>query len=200
MQEKNSLFVWFSFLNTLVDNKQIKIHPSNPKVLLLGADSSSMFLAGRDKSGELFFGIPNAMMPFFTQVDWSEISISHELEYLFLEARAPDSKALSMALGIKLSRRLLKMFSVKERSDDMVGFKVFEHGRSIQSEIFLSNQNEVSGLPIKVLNNMADMLDKSDRELAKAKVSDVNMQELPSWFTPDQEFPKWFTPIADAFR
>lgn len=185
-KDKSSLLIWFSFLKTLVDNDQVQVDPNNPRVFRLGPEPSSMFVLGRGEDAELFVGVQEAMLPFFTQTDWASISISHDVGYIFLESRDPKDETLNFALGIKLPNARLGIFSDKDR---FANIKAFHDQKTPCEQVMLRSQNEASGLQLRFLESMEDLID--------AKTGHEGGANTSSHVNPD--FPEWFIPISKAF-
>jgi len=167
---QNYALVWFVFLSRGIQNGEIKIDKKNPKVLLLSSSLSGIFLCGRETSGEPFLGVPDTIMPFFTEVDWVEASICRELGYLFLEARDPKTQLLHMALGIKIRTSRLNVFCIKgkENVDDMrLNMKVFEQSKEDLKNVSFSDEHELMGIMLKEVESTIELGSEMDAEYAR---------------------------------
>lgn len=171
MSEQNYAVVWLMFLGSLVDNDYLKLDHQNPKVFLLDSIASSFFLYGRDEDDVPFIGVPQNSMPFFTEVDWVEVSICREMGYLFLESRDSSTYMLNFVLGLKLRPERLNIYCLKgkEKPSEMrCNIRVFEQNKDDHDDVIFSDQNELVGLTVKEVDSTLDIGSELEQEEARS--------------------------------
>jgi hypothetical protein len=167
---QNYALVWLAYLGRLTQYDHLKIDEYNPRVYLLDSVASSIFILGRDVKDEPFLGVSHRMMPFFTAIDWTDVSICRPKSYLFLELRDPQTQILNMALGIKVRRSRLDVVCVKDKEapEDMrFNMKVFEQDDDDPSVVVFSDQHELTGLSIKEIDGTTELGGEMDAEEAR---------------------------------
>ncbi|MAH54642.1 MAG: hypothetical protein CL531_00055 [Aestuariibacter sp.] len=168
MATQNAALVWLMYFNRLIDCGHVKMDAYNPKVFYLDAYTSAHFMLGRDIEHEPFLAVPNTYMPFFTEVDWVEVSINRKEGYLFLEARDPKTQMLHMALGFKVRRARLDTVCIEGKEDInslRFNIKVFEADPDDPQQVVFNDQHEIVGLPIKEVSSSLELgteLDSAD--------------------------------------
>jgi hypothetical protein len=167
---QNHALVFFVYLSRLVQYKHAVLDEHNPKALLLDTFSSGVFLCGRDINDQPYLGVPSELMPFFTQIDWVEASICRKKGYLFLEARDPATQSLQMAFGIKIRRKRLNVFCVKdhENIDDLsLNIKVFEQDKNKPTDVIFADEHELVNITLKEINSTLELGTEMDAEEAR---------------------------------
>lgn len=158
--QQNYAVMFLLWMGRLVGDGKLQISPVNPLVVELDAIASGHFLLGRDVENQPFLGIPIQFMPFFTQIDWMEISLCREEGRLYLEARDSETQALHMALSLSIREERLNVICLKGVENPaslMFGMRVFSQNPQNPKEILVADQNEISGFPIKEVNNILDI-------------------------------------------
>jgi len=132
---------------------------------------ASFFLSGRDTDDVPFLAIPLNSMPFFTEVDWVEVSICRKLGYLFLESRDSSTYMLNFVLGIKFRPSRLDSFCLqgKENPADMrCNIRVFEQNPDDHTDVVFSDQSELIGLTVKEVDSTLDIGSELEQEEARS--------------------------------
>lgn len=158
--QQNYALMFLVWMGRLIQRDQAFICPDNPMVLKLDAVASGHFLIGRDEKNTPFLAIPVEFMPFFVQIDWMEVSICREEGYLYLEARDPVTQALNMALGLSIREKRLNVIclaGIETPSNMTMSMKVFKQNPKDPSDVIVSDQNELVGLPIKEVSSVHEI-------------------------------------------
>lgn len=158
--QQNYALMFLVWLGRLIQSNNAEVNKDNPLVLNLDSRASGFFLLGRDNQNQPFLGIPIEFMPFFVQIDWMEISFCREEGRLYLEARDPSTQALHMALGLSVRSARLNVICLdgKEQPEDLVfSMRVFKQNPQKPEQIMLSDQVEITGIPIKEIQSVMDL-------------------------------------------
>jgi hypothetical protein len=176
---QNYALVWFMYINRLIQNGHLKFDKHNPKVYLLDVVASSVFLIGRDVNEEPFLGVPDSLMPFFTEVDWVDVSFCRKIGYLFLEARNARTQMLHIAFGIKIRKSRLDVVCIdgKENPEDMrFNIKVFEQDPDNPRDVLFSDQHEMMGLSLREIKSTADIGSEMEAEDARTVLANSGVK------------------------
>lgn len=170
VDNQNHALVWMIHLVRLIQFGCAKFDATNPKVLLLNAKGSCFYLCGRDSDKNPYLGVPLDMMPFFTQLDWMDAAIDRNSGYLFLEAKDPRTGMLNIALGFKFraGRQDVLCLSGKEDPATLrLSIKVFEQDKKNPQNVIFSDQDAMTGIPIREISSTAELGSEADAEYSR---------------------------------
>tara|TARA_B100002019_G_scaffold291239_1_gene310827 strand:+ start:216 stop:794 length:579 start_codon:yes stop_codon:yes gene_type:complete len=159
--------MFFIHLNGLIESGAATFDESNNKVINLSYDATNIFAFGRDENMRPFIAVQESFLPWFFNLDWSEINILVEgnRAFIYLISKAENGE-INFAYGLRVKpKRLVVLFDRKRENleDTFCSLKVGKIGE-VKGEILTSFNNPVSNLKIKLINSVGDMIAPNEEE------------------------------------
>lgn len=156
------VLMFMAFINILFQNKKATISPDSNKVFLLNSEASNYFVCGRDENLQPFIGIQEDLIPWFPEINWTEIAIHYKKGYVYLIAGDDDYGNPLFAMGLKIRRkRMIALADPKDKKENKaLNFKVFKVLEN--REIAISNKNINSDIKITIINNINDIIEREE--------------------------------------
>ena len=119
--------VFLTYINILLKEKKATLLKDTNNIYLLNSESSNSFITGRDQSLNPFIGIQENMLPWFPEMNWSEVAVSYKKGYAYFIAREDESNNILFVLGLKVRRkRLISLVDPKNKNiGQNLNIKVF---------------------------------------------------------------------------
>lgn len=113
--------MFFYFLNNLLDRKLAKVNDVNSNIINLDSFSSNWFVIGRsvvdDKLDNPFIGIPEDMIPWFLELNWTRVLVDYDNGHIYLTcAESKEESDFTLRISARVNR--LNVF----KSSDANGF------------------------------------------------------------------------------
>jgi hypothetical protein len=110
LEADSSALMMVMFINKLIFTKAATLSKENPRVILLSPSTSDIFSCGMDVNGEPYLGIHEDLLPYFTDVNWTDAAVDYENGYLYLCNKSMDANELLFSIGISFRLKRLNVF------------------------------------------------------------------------------------------
>jgi hypothetical protein len=175
------------FVNNLLYRGKMHICKENKRIFLMEASMSACFSVGRDISSEPYIGIPDALLPFWANLSWSEAAVDYNHGYVYLVSRSLDTQEALMGIGLKFRTKRLAAIQTEREKGDMsrvLNFKkltaVVKNG---ETKVLLSDEHIYTGLSITSVNSPQDLsAGVYDEEYANTLMNNAGVDESSSIF------------------
>ena len=159
IKQKPETLMFLTFLSILFKNKKAKISDKSEKVFILNSEASNYFLCGKDENSDYFIGMQDSMIPWFSEMPWTEVALSYKKGYVYLIA-TEDNGNIIFAMGLKIRRKRMIAIAdpISHKESDTLNFKVFKIFEN--NEIAISNRNLKNNIKITIINDIDDIIDR----------------------------------------
>jgi hypothetical protein len=157
------VLMFFTFINTLIYEGKAKFSDKYNKAVLLDSDSSNYFILGRDNKMSPYIGVQEEMVPWFFDLKWNYVAVCPNERYIYLVSEEKLETRFVLGLKPRLKRMITIFDPKKEKTEDLfLSLKVY---KMLKKEIAVSNDSAISGLKIKYISSLDDIL--GDEDLSK---------------------------------
>ena len=88
LESNSSALMMALFINKNLNARNLKLSKDNPRIFLLSPSLSDFFAVGLDVENEPWIGIPSALLPFWTDANWTDSAVDYENGRLSFALRA----------------------------------------------------------------------------------------------------------------
>ncbi len=170
IKRSSGVIMFMTFLGLLLKDSKAKVSSDSNKVILLNAETSNLFVCGRDESKKPYIGIQEGMIPWFLDMPWNEVAVCFEDGYFYLIATDDENNLPIFALGLKMRRkRMIALANPKEKKQANINFKVYRIENT--GELSLSYKNIKSDLNVVVVKSINDIIEREEED------TDISFEE-----------------------
>jgi len=162
MLEANSSSLMMAvFVNKLLYAGHSVISRENPRVWLFSPSISDAFCCGRDIHGESFLGVPDVLLPFWTDSNWTDAAVDYNNGYLYICTKSMDTNELLFAIGIAFRVKRLNVFWKQDLTENphavmnMKKISVIRHVAG--NRTIVSDDHVFSGIKLSRVNSPSDL-------------------------------------------
>lgn len=170
IKRSSGVIMFMTFLGLLLKDSKAKVSSDSNKVILLNAETSNLFVCGRDENKKPYIGIQEGMIPWFLDMPWNEVAVCFEDGYFYLIATDDENNLPIFALGLKMRRkRMIALANPKEKKQANINFKVYRIENT--GELSLSYKNIKSDLNVVVVKSINDIIEREEED------TDISFEE-----------------------
>lgn len=170
IKRSSGVIMFMTFLGLLLKDGKAKVSSDSNKAILLNAETSNLFVCGRDENKKPYIGIQEGMIPWFLDMPWNEVAVCFEDGYFYLIATDDENNLPIFALGLKMRRkRMIALANPKEKKQANINFKVYRIENT--GELSLSYKNIKSDLNVVVVKSINDIIEREEED------TDISFEE-----------------------
>lgn len=147
---QNHAIMMLGLMNRLFFKGAAYIEKKSARIFALSIESTSFFLMGRDTDMVPFIAVPYQLQPYFSNIDWSRLTLFRRAGYVYLEVLDHKTNNLLFAIGFRVRKERQTVFHQPTAEDiHEMTLNLKTYYQNPQEKAVIADRNDITNIAIR---------------------------------------------------
>lgn len=182
LESESSALMMALFINKNLLAGNLKLSKDNPRIFLLSPSLSDFFAVGLDIDNEPWIGIPSALLPFWTDANWTDAAVDYENGRLYLCIKSMDTNELLLGFSIAFRVKRLNVIwpqTLKDNPHAVLNMKKISTQKTKHGDrTVVGDEHIFTGVKLSRVNSASELFQTAyDQNYANLLLQESGLDE-----------------------